>query len=201
MFKSNKKQKTESNITNQARAIYSEIDKIWEKDLDLNNKSTNSLAKTDKTYLIPPTDGKENISNSPGMFKLVFLDKEEIQKSDFVSKSTDSINGSVYILIDDSTIYKMFKSFGDDLNLICFTQSQILTFLKKYKNELVGTWHFLFRAKDEFMFMQVCMDDDGSMRLFGGDFSEDGLNYVYPATGVNFRFLVPETKTVTELGR
>lgn len=193
MFSSNKKQKTESSISNQTRAIYSEIDKIWEKDVDLDSKYINSLARTDKVYLVPPTDGKENISNSPSMFSFVFFDKEEIQKSDFVSKSTDYMNGRVYMLINDSTIYKMFKSLGDDLDIICFNQSQILAFLKKYRNELVGTWHFLFKANDEFMFMQVCMDSDGSMRLFGGNFSEDGLSYVYPATGVSFRFLVPET--------
>lgn len=197
MFKSSKKRKTESSITNQTRSIYSKIDKVWEKDLDLNNKPKNSLIRTGKVYYIPPTDGKDNISNSPDMFKLVFLEKEEIRKSNFVSRPTDSINGVVCTLVNDSTIYKMFKSFGDDLNVVCFTQSQILTFLKRYKNELVGTWHFLFKAKDEYMFMQVCMDDDGSMRLFGGDFSENELNYVYPATGVSFKFLVPET----EVGR
>lgn len=195
MPNSNLEKKTESSITKEIEAVYSEVNKIWDKDLDLNNKSTKFLAKTDKTYLVPPTDGKENISNSPGIFRLVFLSKEEIQESDFISKATDSISGNVYILINDSSIYKMFKSFGDDLSVICFTQSQIFAFLKKYRNELVGTWHFLYKTKGGFMIMQVCMDEDGSMRLFGGNFSEDELSYIYPATGVNFRFLVPEKLT------
>ena len=165
---------------------------IRERDTDIENIPTNVLVKTDTIFQIPPTDGKDNIANSKENFRIVFFEEEEIKKSDFVSKATTNTNARVYSLIKNSTIYKMFKSLNKDLNKLCFTQAQILMFLNEHRNELVGTWHFMYKAEDGLMFMQVCMDNDGSMRLFGGDFTAEGLDSVYKATGVNFRFLIPE---------
>jgi hypothetical protein len=165
---------------------------IWERDNDIENVPKNILAKTDTVFQIPFTDGKKNISNSKENFRIIFFEEEEINKSDFISKDTISIDARVYSLIKNSTIYKMFKSLNKDLSKLCFTQAQILMFLSEHRNELVGTWHFMYKAEDGYMFMQVCMDNDGSMRLFGGDFTAEGLDNVYKATGVNFRFLIPE---------
>ncbi len=165
---------------------------IWEKDNDIKNIPNNVLIKTDTVFQIPPTDGKINIANSKESFKIIFFEEEDINKSDFVSKNTNIAEAQVHYLINDSTIYKMFKSIDKDLNNLCFTQSQILVFLKEHRNKLVGTWHFMYKIEDNFMFMQVCMDNDGSMRLFGGDFTPEGLDHVYKAAGVSFRFLTPK---------
>lgn len=182
-----------SDSDDKTKEIYKLVDKYWEKDKNNGNIPDNVLVKTDKVFQISPTDGRANIANSGDKFRRVFFgEDEEVQKSNFISEPTKAVEASVYSLVNDSTIYKMFKSLNKDLNKICLTQSQILSFLEDYRKELVGTWHFLYKVEGGFMFMQVCMDDDGSMRLFGGDFSEKGLDYIYPATGVNFRFLIPE---------
>lgn len=136
-------------------------------------------------------DGSRVFSFSDGeTFRIVFFD--ELNSSEFSQKS-DSMELLVYQQIKDANIYQMFKSLGRDFSELCLTHNQILEFLEQYKNYSGKTNHFLFKSSDEIFIAQICSDPDGSMRLFGGEISDDDINgYIYPVDQVDFRVIVPK---------
>jgi hypothetical protein len=128
------------------------------------------------------------------MFRMVFFDEEDLSSEDQGVVRSNETELLVYELVGDANIYQMFASLNSSFDDLCLTQNQILEFLEKYKKYAKGkTNHFLFKSGMNILVAQVCFDSDGSMRLFGGDISEDDKNdWVYSPKSGHFRVIVPK---------
>lgn len=112
---------------------------------------------------IGATDGQDTIAQAkdtfPGYIDSDFLNYE----TDVKDQPTKETPVQVMELITNSNFLQIFGGFGENLDRLCLSQSQIISFVKNYKKWLrmdgYGTF-FLFKVKNEFFVACVLWYED-----------------------------------------
>jgi hypothetical protein len=142
------------------------------------------------------TDGKETIANAKNLFA-GYLDPDfEAYGTNVRSSATKKVRVSVHEMIKNGTFAQVFNGMSDDLDSLCFTQPQIIQFVKKHRKWLrtdgYGTF-FLFSVGKEFFVAYVCLDGVGRLEVFVGRFSRDDVW----GAGCRRRIVVPQLVPVS----
>lgn len=97
----------------------------------------------------------------------------------------------VYEMSKDANFSNLFGSFGTDLEKLCFTTSQIKSFVKKFKNWLrtdgYGTF-FLFKSYNKFFVARVYFVVAGELQVYVYSLEDD---FVWNASS-RHRMVVPQ---------
>ena len=157
----------------------------------------------DETITISPTDGTRTIAKARDVF-MGDIDSETFAAWNLnrPSKSTKNTSAVVYEMTKDGTFVSIFGSLGRCFDNMCFTQSQIIDFVKHHKDTLRkdGQGMFFLFKKDDTILSQddpnnynlfvahVCMCSDGRLNVDVHRFLYESIWYAY----VNRRFAVPQ---------
>ncbi len=128
-------------------------------------KSTPGLLSKNKNIVIDACDGSEILENAKDLFpQSNFSSFKRSHISNKPGKATEDIAVQVYEMQENITIAQMFCYSDADLNKLCLTQHQIITFCKKYPKWLqqyaYGTL-FLLKSDEKFSFILVYTVSDG----------------------------------------
>lgn len=118
------------------------------------------LVSGGKALVLDETNGIETIPASKGVFAYV-SPNFKAWGADEASGPTPKTPIEVHALAQSAAFAQMF---GSNPGALCLTQSQILGFVKKYRNWLWENVHmtfFLFRSRGEFFVADVFADDRG----------------------------------------
>ncbi len=112
-----------------------------------------------ETLTLDPTDGAEMISKRSDIFDGYIDSDFKNYGCNIKSQSTDAMNVQVHEMVEDGTFEKIYSSQGRELDSMCLTQGQIISFVQKYRNWLrtdgYGTF-FLFKVDSKFFVAFVC---------------------------------------------
>lgn len=125
----------------------------------MNFKDLMVIRWNEEDLFIPPTFGKEFSDKKSIVFRnddclsdlldygMVPLD----QFKDRIEKCTPQQNVEVYKLCRDATLLEVFSSLSSDVRKLCLTQSQIISFVEKYRTCLHNPQEtfFLFEFQNE----------------------------------------------------
>jgi len=107
-----------------------------------------------KILELEETDGKETIAEASETFTsgIYGFTKPEGSKAVPTNKAT----AQVFEMVKDGTYAEIFGGMNNDLNSLCFTESQIIQFVKKHRKWLrtdgYGTF-FLYKEGEDFFFV------------------------------------------------
>ncbi len=93
------------------------------------------LAISEKLSL-SKSDGQATIVKAEDVFKSWIDSDFQNWGLNKESKATPETEIEVYEMVKDATFKEIFISLSDDLDSLCFTQSQIIDFCKKHRNHL-----------------------------------------------------------------
>ncbi len=122
------------------------------------------LISAGKKVRIAATGGKRTIAKAKKTFP-GFIDSDFVNYGcDVVEESKPETSTEVYEMTDDGDFSKIFGGFGINLDLLCFTQDQIIEFVETQPDWLrkdgYGTL-FLFKVNGEFFVASVRVDVGG----------------------------------------
>lgn len=143
-----------------------------------------------ETITIKPTDGKETIAKAGSLFN-GWLDPDFRNWGlDAKGNPTKEMNVQVHELIKDGDYRKIFGSLSDDPKKLCFTQPQIIQFVKNHRKWLsTDFWTlFLFETNGELFVAHVHLASDGALLVDVHRFSCD----VVWVAGHRLRVVVPQ---------
>lgn len=125
-----------------------------------------------ETLEIDETDGKATIAKAKNTFPGGIDPDFKENSCDVESEPTKKTQVSVHILIKNGNFVQIFSGINDDLNRLCFKQSQIIQFVQKHRKWIhrYGTF-FLFKVGDEFFVADVYLDNDGYPMVTRSSFS------------------------------
>lgn len=110
------------------------------------------LRKLTGDLFLEECDGQQIIANSKNIFYLIDSDFKNYGANE-KGVATPKTPVEVHELVKSGKFSQIFGSMNSDLNKLCFTQSQILNFIKNHKNWLRtdgwGTF-FLFKSGEKF---------------------------------------------------
>ena len=117
---------------------------------------------------IPATTGKRTIAKATKIFT-GYIDADFVNYGcDVQGASAPETQTDVYELVEDGDFRKIFGSFGINLDLLCFTQNQIIAWVetnhKRLCTEGYGTF-FLFKENGEFFVASVGFGDTGALKV------------------------------------
>jgi hypothetical protein len=126
--------------------------------------SISKLLSAGETLKIEKLDGKRFIGGAKQVFKS-YIDGDfkgwDLNKT---AEATEEISVQVHELIGDAIFAKMFTSLTGDLDKLCLTQDQIISFCEKYpswlRQEGCATF-FLFKMNGEYFVAYVFVFSDG----------------------------------------
>jgi hypothetical protein len=147
------------------------------------------LISVGKEILLAGTDGTELISNMKDVFMAGIDSDFKNWNLDVTSNPTGEMKVQVYEQVKDSTFAQLFGSFGENLDRLCFTQGQIIEFVKAHSAELNQNWwnFFLFKVNGEFFVADVSRYGSGwDVRVYRFE-----RGHVWHAEN-RLRFLVPQ---------
>lgn len=149
-----------------------------------------------KMLTLDPTDGTEVIAEAGSLFN-GYLDGDfRNWKTNVKVNPTEAQNVQVHEMTKDGTFEQIYGGLGDNLDLMCLSQAQIIQFVKKHRKWLredgYGTF-FLFKVGEEFFVAGVDVYSDGSLHASVLRFSRD---YVWRAE-YRRRFVVPQLALAT----
>jgi len=124
----------------------------------------------DETITIAACDGSKFISDAKSTFK-IFLDSDfERWGLSKCGKSTVASNVSIHEMVKDATFVQMFGSLGSDLDKLCLSQHQIISFCVEHCDRLRQDGYatfFLFKESDQFYVADVGANSVGlDVRVF-----------------------------------
>ncbi len=133
------------------------------------------LISCGKTITLEPTDGDETISKAKKLFNAWIDPDFQNYGTNVRGQKTEKTNVEVYELIKDGDYRKIFGSLSEDPKTLCFTQSQIIQFVKNYREWLhPNHWTFvLFEAKGELFVAEVSLYLDGTLWVDVDRFSDE----------------------------
>jgi len=113
---------------------------------------------TGKVLILDPTDGTEIIAKAKDVFN-AYIDSDFKNYGCNVSESpSGKTKVHVFEMAKDGTFKNLFGSFGENLDRLCLTQSQIIQFCKKHADWLrtdgYGTL-LLFKKDNEYFVADV----------------------------------------------
>ncbi len=131
------------------------------------NQKENSYLKLisdGKKVVIASTDGKETIANAQKIFPSGIDSDFKNWNLDVPSTPTKETKTQVFEMVKDGMFKDIFGSFGENLDRLCFTQSQIIFFVKNHAKWLrtggYGTF-FLFKVGKDYFVANVYLNSDG----------------------------------------
>lgn len=144
-----------------------------------------------ETLTLDSTDGTEVIAEAGSLFN-GYLDSDfRNWKTNVKGNPTEAQNVQVHEMTKDGTFEQIYGGLGDNLDVMCLSQAQIIQFVKKHRKWLredgYGTF-FLFKVGDEFFVASVGVDSDGSLYASVNRVSRDGVWFA----GYRRRFVVPQ---------
>lgn len=113
------------------------------------------------TLTIGPRDGRRTIAKARKTFKSHIDFAYTNWDLDKPSAPTSETKVQVHEMIKDADFNTMFASLSRDLNVLCFTQDQIIEFCEKHPNWLRTEGYatlFLFRENGEFFVASVLVN-------------------------------------------
>lgn len=134
--------------------------------------------------VIAATDGKETLAEATDVFPAYIDSDFKGWGLNVPSRATNETEATVYEMKDNGTFAQIFGGFGENLDRLCFTQSQIKKFCRDHARWLrTDGWatFFLFtpdggpikKDKSNLFVARVYVDADGreaSVRRFSYDF-------------------------------
>ncbi|MBI3255839.1 MAG: hypothetical protein HYZ63_02610 [Candidatus Andersenbacteria bacterium] len=126
------------------------------------------LISGEERLMLDPTDGKETIPNAKAVFPAHIDSDFRNWEADETSEPTGETRVAVYEMVQDAKFEAMFTSLSAEKETLCLTHSQIIGFVKKYRNWLRTDGYatfFLFRSHGKFFVAYVCFDDCGPLEV------------------------------------
>jgi hypothetical protein len=116
------------------------------------------LISGDDVLTIGATDGKGTIAKAKDLFT-GWIDSDFVNYgTDVKGKPTEEASAQVFEMIKDGTFAQIFGGFGENLDRLCLSQDQIISFVRNHTKWLradgYGTF-FLFKVGDEFFVAYV----------------------------------------------
>lgn len=143
-----------------------------------------------ETLTLDSTNGTEMISKRNDIFNCHIDQDFEGYIYNSESQPTDAINVQVCEMVEDGHFKNIYEGLGGDLDMLCLTQGQIISFVQKYRNWLrtegYGTF-FLFKEDKQF-FVALVIFDLKMLSVYSLDFS---ANLVFGAEECR-RFVIPQ---------
>lgn len=149
-----------------------------------------------ETLTLDPTDGTEVIAEVGSLFN-GYLDSDfRNWKTNVKGNPTEAQNVQVHEMTKDGTFEQIYGGLGDNLDVVCLSQAQIIQFVKKHRKWLrtdgYGTF-FLFKVGDEFFVAGVSVHSAGSLFARVNRFSYGHVWYAERRR----RFVVPQLALAT----
>lgn len=121
------------------------------------------LILADKEISISAVDGKETLAGAKDVFAYIDSDFKNYGCDVSGAPSRDT-KVQAYEMIKDGTFKELFGGFGENLDRLCLTQSQIKSFVKNHADSLrtdgYGTF-FLFKVGEKYFVAYVSRRSDG----------------------------------------
>jgi hypothetical protein len=139
---------------------------------------------------IGETDGKSTIAHAEDTFR-GYIDSDFVNYgTDVQGQSTKETKVQVFEMIKNGTFAQVFGGFGENIDRLCLSQSQIICFVKDHSRWLRTDGYatfFLFKENGEYFVAGVHWDE-GRLRVGAGRLSDDA---VWSAEGRR-RIVVPQ---------
>ena len=143
------------------------------------------LISSGKKLMIPVTNGKRTIAQANNKKKIFTeIDRDFVNYGcDVESMGKPETETEVYEMVEDGDFRKIFGSFGVNLDLLCLTQDQILSWIEIHSDWLRTDGHatfFLFKAdiKNVYQFFVTRVNvRSGGLYVHVFPLSSDGLWY------------------------
>ena len=150
-----------------------EIEKSSIKEIKKRSDILKSLNISEKLVL-PKLDGRATIFQAKNVFKSWIDFDFENWGLNKESKATQETEIEVYEMVKDATFKEIFTSLSDNLDILCFTQGQIIDFCEKNCSHLRqdGCATFFLTKKD---FEKPATEDNLFVVSVGVDVGSDGL--------------------------
>ncbi|MHB1316866.1 MAG: hypothetical protein ACYCZW_03375 [Minisyncoccota bacterium] len=154
------------------------------------------LISLGEKILIPATTGKRTIAKAKAVFP-GYIDGDFVNYGcDIEGASAPETQTDVYELVEDGNYRKIFGSFGVNLDLLCLTQDQIITWVENNRHWLrtdgYGTF-FLFKENGEFFVAHVSFDGAGALEVYVSQLSDGLVWYAFS----RHRIVFPQLTTST----
>lgn len=122
------------------------------------------LISGNESLVIDSVDGKETLANAKDLFAYIDSDFKN-WGADEKGSATKETPVCVYEMTKDATFAQMFGSLSSDPRKLCLTQSQIIDFVKKYRNWLRTDGYatfFLFESNNQLFVAGVGVGSGGA---------------------------------------
>ena len=150
------------------------------------------LISGDKKIVLQKTDDQELLAEADDIFNDIDPDFKNYgcNVKGAKSKPTAKTAVQVYELVKDATFQQMFGAFGENLDRLCFSQSQIKKFVRNHREMLALNWwtSFLFKVEEEFFVARVSRYNSGILGVHVYYFSD---KYVWNG-GYGNRLVIPQ---------
>lgn len=173
---------------------------VWEAELKKFNRkepcwsTRNPYLRQIATGKLVVTAGKRTLSKAEELFP-GWLDPDFTNwGTDVPGEAKPETPFEVYELVKDGTFAQVFGAFGVELDKLCWSQDQIMTFVENHANLLHPKgWAtlFLFKAGEEFFVAHVYRSDGGQLKA---DVFRLSDGHVWGAGSRN-RFVIPQLET------
>lgn len=117
-----------------------------------------------KPIIIDACDGKSTLANAKKVFKSDIDLNFENWGTNEPGIATQETAVRVCELIKDATFVQIFSSLGTELDELCLTQHQIISFCENYPDWLCVNGYatlFLFKVSDQYFVVRVHVNSDG----------------------------------------
>ncbi|MCF7820445.1 MAG: hypothetical protein K9M44_03180 [Candidatus Pacebacteria bacterium] len=144
--------------------IFDYFDKLFAQDKPEKSNAILSLLSIPETLVLEALDGKATIANAKSTFKSYLDSNFKNWKLDNKGKATEKTSVQVYEMAKDATFSQMFNSLSGDLDSLCLTQNQIISFYEKHPSYLRQdgcTTFFLFKENEAYFVANVLVFSDG----------------------------------------
>lgn len=136
------------------------------------------LISVKESLTLDAVDGTELISNAKKVFRWIDPDFKNWDANES-GLATEETPVEVHEMVEDGMLSQIFNSVSvGDLNQLCLTQHQIISFVVKHKDWLrkdgYGTF-FLFQSKGKFFVASVRFRGDGSLDVNVDLFEDSGV--------------------------
>lgn len=148
------------------------------------------LISGNETLVIDQCDGSRVIADAGDVFDYIDPDFRN-WKADEVGQATLDTPVNVCELVKDGTFSDFFGSLSPDMDKLCFTQDQIIGFVKKQRGWLQTdgcATFFLFKSHNKFFVADVGFNSVGRLVVVVNRLEDD---YVWDAEG-RHRVVVPQ---------
>ena len=172
------------------------LDLIKEEKVSKEKETNNLYLKSFTTGVLKATTGQRTLANADNIFT-GYLDSKFVDlKTDIKGQSTKETPFEVFEQIGDGTLNQIFGSFDTNLDRLCWSQDQIITFVEGYSDMLHPAGYptfFLFKVGKHFLVACAHWGSTDLLAAYVCPLSYDhvwdvGWDVVY-----RYRFVVPQS--------